>query len=93
MINLDTYGDARNNLGFVSNLYGSQSDGVRVEGTLIQVKVRGWSFSRNFDFESLGRITDFGYEVEFIIPFSEIPFPNGVDQSWKIKLATYYREI
>ena len=32
MINLDTYGDARNNLGFVSNLYGSQSDGVRVEG-------------------------------------------------------------
>ena len=93
MINLDTYGDARNNLGFVSNLYGSQSDGVRVEGTSYTGQGSGWSFSRNFDFESLGRITDFGYEVEFIIPFSEIPFPNGVDQSWKIKLATYYRDI
>ena len=72
MINLDTYGDARNNLGFVSNLYGSQSDGVRVEGTSYTGQGSGWSFSRNFDFESLGRITDFGYEVEFIIPFSEI---------------------
>ena len=93
MINLDTYGDARNNLGFTSNLYGSQSDGVRVEGTSYTGQGSGWGFSRNFDFESLGRITDFGYEVEFIIPFAEIPFPNGIDQEWKIKLATYYRDI
>ena len=38
----------------------------------------------NFDFKSLGKETDFGYEMEFIIPFSEIPFPNGKDQRWKI---------
>ena len=38
----------------------------------------------NFDFKSAGRITQDGYEIEFIIPFSEIPFPNGKDQRWKI---------
>ena len=47
----------------------------------------------NYNFESLGRITDEGYELEFIIPFSEIPFPNGKDQSWKIKIFSVYKDI
>ena len=45
----------------------------------------------NFDFKSLGKETDFGYEMEFIIPFSEIPFPNGKDQRWKIDIYTGYQ--
>ena len=32
-IHIDTYGDARNNLGFSANIYGSQNDGVRVESS------------------------------------------------------------
>ena len=90
---IDTYGDARNNIGLTSNLYGSQADGVRVEATAYSGQNSGWSLDSNFDFKSLGRYTDFGYEVEFIIPFSEIPFPNGKDQRWKINLSTYYRDI
>ena len=92
-IHFDTYGDARNNIGLTSNLYGSQADGVRVEATAYSGQNSGWSLDSNFDFKSLGRYTDFGYEVEFIIPFSEIPFPNGKDQRWKINLSTYYRDI
>ena len=30
-IHLDTYGDARNNIGLTSNLYGSQADGIRID--------------------------------------------------------------
>ena len=41
----------------------------------------------------MGRITEEGYELEFIIPFSEIPFPNGKDQSWKIKIFSVYKDI
>src|SRR6056300_2007851 len=66
-IHIDTYGDARNNIGLTANLYGSQADGIRVESSGFGSRDSGWSLDANFDFESLGRLTDFGYEVEFII--------------------------
>ena len=92
-IHLDTYGDARNNIGLTSNLYGSQADGIRIDtNDWTRGNGSGWSLDANFDYQSLGRYTDFGYEVEFIIPFSSIPFPNGKIQRWKIKLSTYYRD-
>ena len=85
-IHIDTYGDARNNIGLTANLYGSQADGVRVESSGFGSRDSGWSLDANFDYESLGRLTDFGYEVEFIIPFSSLPFPNSKDQKWKLNL-------
>ena len=91
-IHIDTYGDARNNLGFSTNLFGSQSDGVRVESSGFGRQDSGWSLDPNFEWDSLGRLTDFGYEVEVIIPFSAIPFPKGEDQSWKLKVSTGYRD-
>ena len=92
-IHLDTFGDARNNIGLTSNLYGSQGDGIRVEATGYSGHDSGWTQDANFDFKSLGRYTDFGYEVEFIIPFSVIPFPSGNNQRWKINISTFYRDI
>ena len=84
-IHLDTYGDARNNIGLTANLYGSQADGIRTDSNDYRSgSSSGWSLDANFDFQSLGRYTDFGYEVEFIIPFSSIPFPNGVNQNGKL---------
>ena len=91
-IHIDTYEDARNNLGFSANIYGSQNDGVRVESSGFGSQDSGWSLDPNFNWESLGRLTDFGYEVEVKIPFSAIPFPNGKDQRWKLKLSTGYRD-
>ncbi len=91
-IHIDTYGDARNNIGLTANLYGSQADGLRVESSGFGSRDSGWSLDSNFDYESLGRLTDFGYEVEFIIPFSSLPFPNSKDQKWKLNLSTSYRD-
>jgi len=92
-IHLDTYGDARNNIGLTSNLFGSQADGIRIDtNDWTRGNGSGWSLDANFEYQSLGRYTDFGYEVEFIIPFSSIPFPMGKVQRWKIKLSTYYRD-
>ena len=92
-IHIDTYGDARNNIGLTANLFGSQADGIRIDTNDWSMgSGSGWSLDANFDYQSLGRYTDFGYEVEFIIPFSSIPFPNGKTQRWKIKLSTNYRD-
>ena len=91
-IHIDTYGDARNNLGFSANIYGSQNDGIRVESSGFGRQDSGWSLDPNFEWKSLGRLTDFGYEVEVMIPFSAIPFPNGKDQTWKLKVSTGYRD-
>ena len=44
----------------------------------------------NYDFKSMGSITSDGYDLEFLIPYSELPFPNGKDQAWKIKIFTGY---
>ena len=49
-------------------------DGIRVEATAYSGQNSGWTQDANFDFKSLGRYTDFGYEVEFIIPFSVFLF-------------------
>ena len=69
-IHLDTYGDARNNIIINSNPSGSQSDAIRIPG----ISFGGGpnvNSNVNFDFQSTGRLTDDGYELEFIIPFSK----------------------
>ena len=91
-IHLDTYGDARNHLGFSANIHGSQNDGVRVESSGFGNQDSGWSLDPNFEWSSLGRLTESGYEVEVVIPFSAIPFPNGKNQQWKLKVSTGYRD-
>ena len=43
-IQIDTYGDARNNLGLVANALGSQLDESRIEPSEFwKVKIAGWS--------------------------------------------------
>tara|TARA_B100000900_G_scaffold343493_1_gene307237 strand:- start:506 stop:1303 length:798 start_codon:yes stop_codon:yes gene_type:complete len=86
-LSIDTYGDARNHIILASNASGSQNDVIRLPSeNLGDLNMK----NANFDFQSKGRQTDSGYEVEFIIPYSEIPFPNGKNQSWKIELFTGY---
>ena len=93
-IHIDTFGDARNWVGLVANALGSQLDGSRIEPRGVQQGPGsgGWSLESNYDFETSGRVTDFGYEVEFKIPFSSISFPNSKNQKWKIRLNTRYIE-
>ncbi len=88
-ITIDSYGDARNNIILISNPSGSQTDGIRLPGTSFGGGPNV-NFNVNFDFKSSGSITDEGYEVEFLIPYSELPFPNGKKQSWKFEIFTGY---
>ncbi|MEC7869838.1 MAG: hypothetical protein VYC21_02595 [Bacteroidota bacterium] len=93
-IQIDAFGDARNWVGLVANALGSQLDASRIEprGVGQGPDAEGWSAESNYDYETAGRVTDFGYEVEFKIPFSSISFPNSKNQKWKIRLTTRYIE-
>ena len=83
----DTYGDARNHINLISNPSGSLFDAIRMPGRGFGSEIN-INIDVNYDFSSMGKITDYGYEMEFIVPFSVLPFPNGKDQSWKFKIFT-----
>jgi hypothetical protein len=74
---IDTYGDASWAYELNVNPYGIQADAI-------------WSNSGGEDggydliWESAGKITDYGYQIEMAIPFSSLRFPNKEEQTWKI---------
>ncbi len=80
---LDTYGDANTGTMIGSNPYGIQMD-AKTSG--------GGDDDPTFDlvYESKGKITDTGYQVEMAIPFSSLSFPNKEIQEWKIG---FYRSL
>jgi hypothetical protein len=82
---LDTFHDNRRAFEFFVNPFGVQmdlfnDDVARTEdGTWDTI----WS--------SAGKITDQGYEVEMLIPFRSLRFPNsGAEQTWGIDVLRYY---
>tara|TARA_B100000575_G_C23142184_1_gene665078 strand:+ start:551 stop:2779 length:2229 start_codon:yes stop_codon:yes gene_type:complete len=87
-IEIDTYTDARNQIFLLSNPSGSQLDVIRLDGNGYSGSQYNLRKSANFDYDSKGSITSDGYHLEFIIPFSEIPFPNGTDQEWNLNLRS-----
>ena len=80
---LDTYGDANAGTMIGSNPYGIQMD-AKNNG--------GGNDDPSFDlvYDSKGRITDDGYQVEMAIPFSSLSFPDKNVQEWKIG---FYRSL
>ena len=87
-VELDTYGDARNQLFLVANPSGSLLDAIRQDGLGYSGSGDNLEKSANFDFKATGSINDNGFEIEYIIPFSEIPFPNGTNQRWNINIRS-----
>ncbi|MCC6242630.1 MAG: carbohydrate binding family 9 domain-containing protein, partial [Gemmatimonadaceae bacterium] len=90
---LGTYADSRQALVFSVNPFGIQSDGVLNETG----SVSGGGFSggtakarENADlapdyvWQSKGRVTDFGYEVELAIPFKSLRYKAGDEQQWQL---------
>ena len=92
---LSTFNDGRQALYFAVNPLGVQADGVLVEGTAS----RGGGFeglatgredpdlSPDFVFESKGRLTPEGYEVEVRIPFKTLRFPSAERQAWGVHVT------
>jgi hypothetical protein len=92
---LSTFNDGRQALYFAVNPLGVQADGVLVEGTA----TRGGGFeglatgreepdlSPDFVFDSKGRLTSDGYEVEVRIPFKTLRFPSSARQAWGLHVT------
>jgi len=89
LLRLDPYADARNNLGLAVNALGSQFDIKQVNALSDEDR---YDSSFNVNFESKGTIVADGYQVEMKIPFSEIPFPNGKNQTWHVNFYRRYIE-
>lgn len=84
VIDIDTFHDRRRAFFFGVNPLGAQSDGVRSEGAGQVSSLIPGSVDLNPDFtwESKGRITDRGYEVEIRIPFKSLRYPSSGEQVW-----------
>ena len=89
---LDTFNDGRSAIVFGVNPFGVQADGSRVEQ---QVSTRTTSantnrdpvdLSQDFLYESRGRLTDWGYEIELRIPFKSLSYQSEDTQSWGINV-------
>lgn len=92
---LGTFNDGRQALVFAVNPLGVQMDGTIVEsntqgsgGFLVQVAARQQvDLSQDFVFQSKGRLTDYGYEVEVRIPFKSIRYQAVNVQSWSLNVV------
>jgi hypothetical protein len=76
---LDTFNDRRRALLFGVNAFGNQTDGTFLDGT-------GDDLNPDFQWESKGRLTDSGYEVEIRIPFKSIRFQQEESQHWGVNV-------
>jgi uncharacterized protein DUF5916 len=84
VLDLDTFHDRRRAFFFAVNPLGVQADGVRSEGAGQVSSLIPGSIDKNPDFtwDSKGRITDRGYEIEIRIPFRSLRYPGSGPQTW-----------
>jgi hypothetical protein len=95
IIFLSTYNDGRQALVFGVNPLGVQLDGALAEGT----RGTGGGFtglstgretpdlSPDYVFQSKGRVTESGYEVEVRIPFKSLRYQSQPSQDWGIHVT------
>jgi hypothetical protein len=82
---LDTYDDRRRAYVFAANALGIQADGIRVEASGTITPQRGFAnvdLSADFLYDSRGRRTPTGYEVEMRIPFKSLRYRGSAAQDW-----------
>ncbi len=92
---LGTFDDGRQASVFAVNPFGVQSDGALVETGSTSgngfnnavVRRENADLSPDFVFESKGRLTDYGYEVEVRIPFKSLRFQPAEEQRWGINVT------
>src|SRR5882762_10139332 len=93
---LGTFHDAKQVLMFAVNPLGIQGDGSLIEGA--NVTAGGFigsavvgreqpDLSPDFVFQSHGRVTDWGYQVEVRIPFKSIRYQPRQPQDWRLNIV------
>jgi hypothetical protein len=93
---LGTFHDGKQALMFAVNPLGVQGDGSLIEGAgLAASGVFGGAvvgreqpdLSPDFVYQSRGRVTEWGYEVEVRIPFKSIRFQRQQPQDWHLNIV------
>src|SRR5688572_17663868 len=92
---LSTFNDGRQATVFAVNPYGVQSDGALVETGSTSgngfsnavVRRETADLSPDYVFESKGRVTERGYEMEIRIPLRSLRYRHGAAQSWAIHVT------
>ena len=93
---LGTFHDGKQALMFAVNPLGVQGDGSLIEGA--NVTASGFiggavvgreqpDLSPDFVFQSRGRVTDWGYEVEVRIPLKSLRYQPRQPQDWKLNIV------
>jgi hypothetical protein len=92
-IHLDTFDERRRAFVFIVNALGIQADGTKAEGGGFipgsNVAPGQNDLSPDFQWQSRGQITDYGYEVELRIPFSSLRFPARGVQRWGFQVIRH----
>lgn len=89
---LDPFNDRRRALLFAVNPLGVQADGYQTEEQRVggafsaEATTARTDLSPDFIFESKGRVTESGYEIEIRIPFKSLRFPAEQPQTWGINV-------
>ena len=97
---IDPYNDRRRAFIFGMNPLGVQSDGTRTDGGASGApNARGQTFGGNppanidlsmdFVFDSKGRVTESGYEIEARIPLTSIRFQGTDPQDWAFQVIRF----
>lgn len=73
---LDTFGEATLAYEISANPYG-------IPGDLLFSSANGEDITYDLNYETAGRITDFGWVAEMAIPFSSLRFPDRHEQVWR----------
>lgn len=86
---LDTYLDRRRAFVFAVNGLGVQADGIRADSRSSVTPKNGFGnvdLSPDFIYESKGRLTPQGFEVEMRIPFKSMRYAAGSQQDWGLQV-------
>ncbi len=70
----DTFKNRSKAYFFGANVFGEQSDGI--------FKNHSYKTSIDLNYQSKGRITSYGYLIEFAIPFESIKYQSGKNITW-----------
>ncbi len=92
---LGTFHDGRQAVMFAVNPLGVQADGALLEGRNTGSVIGGGAalgreqadLSPDYVWQSRGRVTEWGYEVEIRIPFKSLRFQRAREQSWNLNVV------
>ena len=89
-LHLDTFHERNRAFVFIVNPLGVQADGTKSEGGGFipgsNVGPGQNDLSADFVWDSRGRLTAWGFEVEIRIPFSTLRYPTSTPQTWGLQI-------